>query len=74
MKKNKREQELAEEIAFHIAQETEQNIAQGLPPDKARRKALLEFGAVEAIKQECRAQHWTTMLDSLLMDLRDCSG
>ena len=48
------EQRLREEIADHIAQQTEEFVRAGLSPQEARRRAILKFGAVEAIKEEYR--------------------
>ena len=38
--------EIDEELAFHLQQETEANIARGLAPEAARRAALLSLGGV----------------------------
>lgn len=40
------EAELDEELQFHLEQETQANLARGLPPEEARRLALREFGGV----------------------------
>jgi hypothetical protein len=42
---------LAEEIAFHLEQATEQNNREGLSSDEARRRALLTCGGVERHKE-----------------------
>ena len=48
------EQKLDAELRFHIDQQIEDLIRQGLHPAEARRRALLNFGGVEQIKEECR--------------------
>jgi predicted permease len=53
--------ELDEEIRFHIAMETEENLRRGMPPDQARRAAERAFGRVSATRrdvQEARGLAW----------------
>ncbi|HKD45761.1 MAG TPA: permease prefix domain 1-containing protein [Candidatus Angelobacter sp.] len=50
------DERLREEIEEHIALQTTENIRAGVPPMEARRQALLKFGAVEVVRQDCRAQ------------------
>jgi hypothetical protein len=38
-------QRLQEEIAEHLAFQTEENMRAGMPPAEARRQAVLRFGA-----------------------------
>jgi hypothetical protein len=44
------EEELDEEMRFHLDKEIEQNIAHGMRPDEARYAALHSFGGVERVK------------------------
>ena len=46
------EERLKEEIAEHIALQTEENLRAGMSAVEARRQAMLKFGGVEAIKQD----------------------
>ncbi|HEX8118343.1 MAG TPA: ABC transporter permease, partial [Pyrinomonadaceae bacterium] len=62
--------ELDEELRFHIEKEIEQNVARGMSPAEARRAALVEFGGVDMIKEECRDVRGVRLLDDLLQDLR----
>jgi hypothetical protein len=41
------DERLKEEIAGHIALQTEENLRAGLSPVEARRQAMLKFGGVE---------------------------
>jgi hypothetical protein len=41
----RRERDLAEEIAAHIAMQTDDNLRAGMPPAQARREALLNSAA-----------------------------
>ena len=67
-----REQEdrLREEIAEHIALQTDENLRAGLSPAEARRQARLKFGGVEAMKQDYRAERGLPLLENLLQDFR----
>src|SRR5919197_284810 len=46
------EDELDEELRFHIEQLTEQHIARGVPPDEARLAALRAMHGIEQRKEE----------------------
>ena len=54
--KRRDDERLRQEIAEHIALQTEENLRAGLSPVEARRQAMLKFGGVEAMKQDYRAQ------------------
>jgi hypothetical protein len=63
------EQELDDELQFHIEMQTEQNIGSGMAPRAARTAALRRFGGIEQIKEQCRQQRITYWFDSLRQDL-----
>ena len=44
------DQRLQEEIAEHLAFQTEENVRAGMPPAEARRQAALKLGSAEAIR------------------------
>jgi hypothetical protein len=64
------EQELDEELRFHIARQTAENIATGLQPDEARRQAVLQLGAAGGVKEYCREQRRGFWLETLWTDIR----
>ena len=64
------EQEMSDELRDHIERQTDANIAAGLPRDEARRQAILQFGAAEAVKEDCREQSSGFWLETLLSDVR----
>src|ERR1700732_2108188 len=64
------EERLREEIAEHIALQTEVNLRAGLSPIEARRQAMLKFGGVEAIKQDYRAARGLLFIENLVQDVR----
>jgi predicted permease len=68
--KRRDEERLREEIEEHIALETAENLRGGLSPLEARRRAILKFGGVEAIKEEHRAERRILFLDTFLQDIR----
>ncbi|MGB9028932.1 MAG: ABC transporter permease [Acidobacteriaceae bacterium] len=65
-----RDPEFDREIAFHIDQLTQTGIAQGLSPAEARRRAILEFGGREQIKQQVREVHTSPLLETLRFNFR----
>jgi hypothetical protein len=65
------EERLREEIAEHIALQTEENLRDGLSSVEARRQAMLKFGGVEAMKQDYRAERGLPFFENLLGDLRN---
>lgn len=64
------EKRLDFELQFHIEQRTEDYIAEGIPPEEARRRAMLEFGGVEVYKEECRETRWENQLEIFVRDFR----
>jgi predicted permease len=65
------EQEMAEELAFHIQQRAEALVAsRGLDAGEAMRLARLEFGAIDKFKEEARQSLGLRLLDEWRGDLR----
>jgi putative ABC transport system permease protein len=65
-----RDQEFDREIAFHIDRLTQTGSAEGLTPEEARRRAILEFGGREQVKQSVREVHASALLESLAFNWR----
>ncbi|MGC2584307.1 MAG: ABC transporter permease, partial [Acidobacteriaceae bacterium] len=59
-----------EELQFHIDRAIEANLAAGLPPAEARRRALISFGGRERAREQCREQRPSWSLELFLRDLR----
>jgi putative ABC transport system permease protein len=53
------------EIAYHIAELAESYIAQGMARDEAHRRAMLEFGGREQVKQTIREVHVSALAESI---------
>ena len=64
------DQDLDDELRYHIERKTEDNIARGLAPAEARRQALLELRGMERTKQECQDIMPLRWLDHLRRDVR----
>jgi putative ABC transport system permease protein len=64
------EQELDEEIRYHLERQIEERIAQGMTPEEARHAALRAMGGIERRKEECRDMRRVNYIDDLLRDLR----
>jgi predicted permease len=64
------EQQLRTEIEHHLALQIDENTQAGLSPAEARRRALLKFGTVEAIKEGYRDQKGLPSLEALIQDMR----
>ena len=69
-KRSNTDDELALEIEQHVDMVAAEYEADGLAPDIARKKALREFGNVEALKEECRDNWGTQMLTGSLKEFR----
>ena len=68
-RKKELDQELSEELAFHIEKETEENIATGMNAEEARYAALRKFGRVDQVKEECRDTWGVRFIETFLQDL-----
>ena len=61
--------ELNDELRFHIDQKTQTYIAQGLSLAEARRRAMLDFGGLAKRTEECRDARGTAWLEDATHDL-----
>jgi predicted permease len=64
------DQRLREEIAGHLAFQTEENLRAGMSPAEARRQAVLKLGAAEGIREDHRAEQSLPLIENLLFDLK----
>jgi putative ABC transport system permease protein len=64
------ENDLAAEIDAHVQLLADENVANGMPPEAARRQALVEVGGVEQVKTEVREARAGIWLEQLGQDLR----
>jgi predicted permease len=68
--KNRIEQEMDDELRFHLEKEAEQNIACGMSPKEARYAALRQFGNFGQIKEECRDTWGVRFVSAFGQDIR----
>jgi macrolide transport system ATP-binding/permease protein len=64
------EQELDDELQFHLDRHSELQMAKGLPPEQARREALRAIGGLTQRKEECRDMRKTRPLENAWRDIR----
>jgi predicted permease len=69
-RKQKVEQDLHEELQFHLQSQIDEFQAQGMNPEEARDAALRSLGGVTQIEQECRDTRGVTFVENFLQDLR----
>jgi predicted permease len=69
-RRNKLDEELADEIRFHVDQQAAKNVAAGMTPADARRHALVQFGGVEPTKDATRDQFRPPSIEHLVRDFR----
>jgi predicted permease len=62
--------ELDDELQFHLEQATQANITAGMTPQEARRQARIDFGGIEAAREETCAQRPGWWVDTVRQDIR----
>lgn len=70
LRKNQVEQDMTEEMRFHVDMETEELIRAGVNPDVARRSAMVRFGGVERFKEEARMARGGRLVEDFFRDVR----
>src|SRR6266536_5860608 len=63
------EEELDEEIRYHIERQIEENVAKGMTEEGARYAALRAMGGVEQRKEECRDTRRVRLIEALMQDV-----
>jgi putative ABC transport system permease protein len=64
------EDELDDELRFHLEKETEQYLRAGMSREEALRQVRLEFGRLDQVKEQCRDARGITLLTSFAQDIR----
>src|SRR5579863_8893522 len=65
-----KEDELKEELRFHLEEEAEERQAGGLAQDQARRAALRDLGNLTLVQENTRAAWMWVYLEQLVQDCR----
>src|SRR5260221_4879260 len=68
--RRRREDELREELQFHLANEADERHADGLTEDQARWAARRDLGNLTRLREDTRALWTWTLLEQLAQDLR----
>ncbi|MGH9715233.1 MAG: ADOP family duplicated permease [Candidatus Acidiferrales bacterium] len=68
--KRRRDRELADELESHLQMHIDDNVRSGMPPEEARRQALIQIGGVEQTKEMYRDRRGLPWLETLLQDVR----
>ncbi len=64
------EQELDEELRYHLERKTEEFIAQGMTPEEAQHIAMRAMDGLEQRKEECRDARRVNFIETLIQDVR----
>jgi predicted permease len=68
--REKAELELSEELQFHLQNQVEEYVAQGMDAREARYAALRSLGGVEQVKEECREARKMNLIENFVRDVR----
>jgi macrolide transport system ATP-binding/permease protein len=68
--KQQADEELNDEIQFHVHKQIDDYIAQGMDPKEARYAALRSLGGMEQLKEECRDMRRMSFVENVVQDLR----
>src|SRR6266508_3777798 len=70
LKRSAIERELDDELRFHVDHQVEAYVRAGISRDEAQRRARLEFGELDQVKEEYRDALGVRLLDDVRRDLR----
>ncbi|MGH9861139.1 MAG: permease prefix domain 1-containing protein, partial [Candidatus Acidiferrales bacterium] len=62
--------EMDAELRFHVERRTDELLREGHSAGEARRRALVELGGVQQVKEEVRAMRSGVWLETLWQDVR----
>ncbi|HYU22144.1 MAG TPA: ABC transporter permease, partial [Candidatus Dormibacteraeota bacterium] len=68
--KKRAELDLSEELQFHLQNQIDEYVAQGMNPKEARHAALRSLGGIEQAKEECRDARKVNLIENFLQDVR----
>lgn len=69
-RKDRVEQELSEELRFHLEKLIDEKSSEGMTADEARYAALREMGGEDQIKEECRDMRRVNYIENFIQDIR----
>jgi predicted permease len=68
--KRREEKRLDAELRYHVEARVAELIAKGASESDARRKAQMEFGGLEQIKEDCRTARRGSFVETVIQDVR----
>ena len=68
--RGRRDRDLDREIAAHFNEESAENIARGLTPEEAARRARIKFGSERRVHEDLWQQNSVAPFENLTRDLR----
>jgi macrolide transport system ATP-binding/permease protein len=69
-RKNQSERDLSAELQFHLQNQIDEYVGQGMNPAEARHAALRSIGGVEQVKEECREARHMNLIENFVRDVR----
>jgi len=63
------ENELDDELRFHLEQQTDKYLKSGMSEAEVKRRVRLEFGGLDKVKDDCREARGVSLVESLVQDL-----
>src|SRR5437764_13189572 len=63
------DQELNDELRDHLERKTEEYVARGMTQKEAHRRARLDLGGAEKVKEECRDARGVNWIQEFVQDL-----
>ncbi len=73
VQRGRAEADLDEELRFHLDRAIQRNVERGMRPEEARHLARQEFGGLEQIKEACREERGTQLVDAAIRDLQQAT-
>ena len=70
LRKEQVEDEMDAELRFHLMMRAQENVRNGMTPERAMRDARRRFGSLDRIKEAAREVKGGGMLETLLQDIR----
>src|SRR6185503_2857730 len=70
LERRRKEDDLREELEFHLSEETDDRQAEGLTVDQARQAARRDLGNVTLVREDARALWTWTLVEQLAQDVQ----
>ena len=70
VRRDRVETEMDEELRFHFERQVERYVQSGLKREEATRRARIDFGGIERVREECREARGVNVIETLIQDVR----